>query len=62
MTGLPRLPGLGIDRQALGTCHPTFKAEGYGKTRLLKEFVARFNQYFSDDGIAIYIDATGVLI
>ena len=32
--------------------------EGCGKTRLLKEFVARFNNYFGDEGIAFYIDAT----
>ena len=32
--------------------------EGCGKTRLLREFVVRFNQYFGDDGIAVYVDAT----
>ncbi|WP_291998701.1 ATP-binding protein [Caldivirga sp.] len=32
--------------------------EGCGKTRLLKEFVRRFREYFGDDGVALYIDAT----
>ncbi|RLF21593.1 MAG: hypothetical protein DRN15_10905 [Thermoprotei archaeon] len=31
--------------------------KGCGKTRLLKEFVKRFNNYFGEDAIAIYIDA-----
>ena len=31
--------------------------EGCGKTRLLKEFINLFNEYFGDEGIAIYIDA-----
>lgn len=32
--------------------------EGCGKTRLLREFVARFSNYFGDDGVAVYVDAT----
>jgi len=31
--------------------------EGCGKTRLLKEFVRKFNNYFGEKAIAIYIDA-----
>ena len=31
--------------------------EGCGKTRLLKEFVKRFNDYFGERAVAIYIDA-----
>ncbi|ABL78741.1 ATP-binding protein [Thermofilum pendens] len=31
--------------------------EGCGKTRLLKEFVSRFEEFFGEDAIAIYIDA-----
>jgi len=34
-----------------------YGAEGCGKTRLLKEFVGRFHEYFGDDGVAIYVDA-----
>ncbi|WP_054853002.1 ATP-binding protein [Vulcanisaeta distributa] len=32
--------------------------EGCGKTRLLREFVKKFRDYFGDDGVAVYIDAT----
>ncbi|BDR92094.1 ATP-binding protein [Vulcanisaeta souniana] len=31
--------------------------EGCGKTRLLKEFVRRFREYFGGDAVAVYIDA-----
>lgn len=31
--------------------------EGCGKTRLLKEFVKRFSEFFGEESIAIYIDA-----
>jgi len=31
--------------------------EGYGKTRLLREFISRFDRFFGDDAIAVYIDA-----
>jgi len=34
-----------------------YGAEGCGKTRLLKEFVGRFCEYFGNDGVAIYVDA-----
>ncbi len=31
--------------------------EGCGKTRLLREFVGRFSEYFGRDGVALYVDA-----
>ena len=31
--------------------------EGCGKTRLLREFVSKFNEYYGKEAIAIYIDA-----
>ena len=31
--------------------------EGCGKTRLLKEFVKKFDEFFGEDSVAIYIDA-----
>jgi len=31
--------------------------EGCGKTRLLREFISRFDRFFGDDAIAVYIDA-----
>ena len=34
-----------------------YGSEGCGKTRLLKEFIMKFNEFFGEDAIAIYIDA-----